>query len=215
MNLYFKKKLNPKMDALIENTKVLLEEERKINEISQLEIQRAEWRSQKNKLIAQYEVNIKNMILKIYEEYSKEIARMIEICKLIKEKSTSLQELANLTNELEKYRRSICNTYKLQVYRESYCEKFPSQTWDIQVRQEWLDHWGSPVIMKNSTTWEKWKEINYSSSSLPNSIKGILELDCDYKGNDIWIDVGKSILNCHLWRQRYGLNHLDAVSKYC
>jgi hypothetical protein len=210
------------MESLFRQQGLRVAEDARVSEAIEREKRRNVARKLKDTLIEKYNKVIKDTILTIYANYKTEIERMIEICSEIKMCSNPI-EYEKLKREMEKFRESLPRKDReLLLYEKTHGfgqgRIFPNRCWDNEVAQEWLVYWDVPVILGGTTLMEKWK------ASPSNGIPGIsyherknngtleVAIDQDYKGENIWIDIPAMILDCHMWRQRFGLEHLDAIA---
>jgi len=175
------------------------------------EIEMNEERVEMKKLIEIYNENIKNQIVKFYENNITDIERMFEVCNELKTCSDR-QKLISLKDEYEKFEHKCSNYFdKLQLYDREHGsgrQNFPK--WSRTVTQEWFDYWGYPMSFDCSSN-GNWMKRGDVYRELKNKHELPLGLDNDYKSEDIWISLTKTILNCHRWRERYNLLHLDAI----
>jgi len=210
------------MEFLFRQVGLRVAEDARISEAIEREKQRNVARKRKDALIEKYNQVIKDTILTIYTTRKAEIERMIEICSEIKSCRDTV-EYEKLKQEIDKFRRSLPSGYQeLPLYEVMHGfgqgRVFPERSWDNEVAQEWLVYWNVPVILGETTLMEKWRAN--SCGDIPGvsyherKNNGTLEvaIDQDYKGENIWIDISATILDCHMWRQRFGLEHLDAVA---
>lgn len=182
-----------------------------------LEEKRKHWRWDKDELIKQYDALIKKTIVEFYETRQADVDEFIS---MLNEVKTCMDEarLNVLKTKMEKFKQSLPQVgSKLCLYETEHGtgdQLFP-RFWDKEVTQEWLCHWNMPIILNRTTLWNKWGGSGPIPGNTYHADKkaGIhsLEIDQDYKGEDVWIDIPKTLMNCHTWRKRYGLEHLDAI----
>lgn len=186
-----------------------------------LEENRKRWRQDKDGLIVQYESVIKKAIETFYAAHPTEIARIIQVCAELKTCKDGAQ-CARLASEVEAFKKLIPDMWKeLKLYERLHGydgrRLFP-RAWDAEVAQEWLCYWNYPMVLGGTAMMEKYRTRTIADEMPGNTYIAEkkagtvpLEFDQDYKGENIWIDLPKTLLECHTWRARYNLQHLDAI----
>jgi hypothetical protein len=172
-----------------------------------LENERNKQRVEMEQLIEKYNNALKSNIVKFYETYPKEIDRMIQVCKELKVCVDS-EKLKSLQHEYQQFRRKCIDFgANLTLYNR---DSFPN--WDTVVSQEWLLYWNIPVFLGGGgTSYEDIERLGqkYHNMKYTNNLE--IAIDQSYKGDEIWISFVDIILSCHRWRERYNLQHLDAI----
>jgi hypothetical protein len=192
--------------------KALLAKEKEVEALRQVS------RKEKDNKIEQYLKIIKDAVIEIYATRSDGIKRMIEICEELKD-SPSSQKCEQLKKEVDDFRTTLPEKNRtLLLYEKLHWNKqrvFPEATWDNEVAQEWLNYWDVPIVLGGTNEMKKWASGNPSVGDRYHQLKkeGMLcfPSDQDYKGEEVWIDIPALIMDCHMWRQRLGLEHLDAI----
>lgn len=186
-----------------------------------LEENRKRWRQDKDRLIAQYEALIKKTIETFYAAHSTEIARVIQVCAELKTCKDG-DQCARLALEVEAFKKLLpVMDRELKLYERLHGYDgrmlFP-YPWDAEVAQEWLFYWNYPMVLGGTKAMEKYR-VRTKADEMPGCTyiaekiagTGPLAFDQDYKSENIWIDLPKTLLECHTWRARYNLQHLDAI----
>lgn len=179
-----------------------------------LEAQRTANRAEMKELIAKYENIIKTTIEQFYADHVAEIARFRMVQQELKS-CTDRAQLGELLSEVMQFKKLLPKTENLLVLnhynRISKTPIFPIG-WDAKVIYEMLARWEAPVVDPDAVRLLDLAKKHVYEIKADRGLNHVkIGTTDDYKEQKMWIDLAETLMECYLWREYFGLEHLQAL----